>query len=138
MDSSARFLPTLLLGLGVGAVGGAYLGSAAVWFGIVAAVVGVGLSLTSSRPATVGGEARVQSPSEGAELSTLGSRVEQILRLAEEQAENHRSNAKREAERTLSKARSEARLIVDKARAEAAGLTTGTSKSEIDRSSSEQ
>jgi len=53
-------------------------------------------------------------------LSGLGTRVEQILRLAEEQANDHRSEAKRESEGILSAARLEAREITDKARAEAA------------------
>jgi DivIVA domain-containing protein len=50
-------------------------------------------------------------------LSGLGTRVEQILRLAEEQANDHRSEAKRESEGILSAARLEAREITDKARA---------------------
>src|SRR6266545_274837 len=42
-------------------------------------------------------------------LSGLGTRVEQILRLAEEQANDHRGDAKRESEGILSAARLEAR-----------------------------
>ena len=53
-------------------------------------------------------------------LSGLGTRVEQILRLAEEQANDHRGEAKRESEGIISAARLEAREITDKARAEAA------------------
>src|SRR5690606_21015974 len=55
-------------------------------------------------------------------LSGLGTRVEQILRLAEEQANEHRSESKREAEGIISAARLEAREITDKARAEAAAM----------------
>ena len=55
-------------------------------------------------------------------LSGLGTRVEQILRLAEEQANDHRGEAKREAEGIVSAARLEAREITDKARAEAAAM----------------
>ncbi|RQX54763.1 cell division protein DivIVA, partial [Micromonospora chalcea] len=55
-------------------------------------------------------------------LSGLGTRVEQILRLAEEQANDHRNEAKRESEGILSAARLEAREITDKARAEAAAM----------------
>ncbi|MGH3645749.1 MAG: DivIVA domain-containing protein, partial [Micromonosporaceae bacterium] len=55
-------------------------------------------------------------------LSGLGTKVEHILRLAEEQANEHRAEAKREAEGILSAARLEAREITDKARAEAAAL----------------
>src|SRR5579859_18626 len=55
-------------------------------------------------------------------LSGLGTRVEQILRLAEEQANDHRGEAKREAEGIVSASRLEAREITDKARAEAAAM----------------
>jgi len=46
-------------------------------------------------------------------LSGLGTRVEQILRLAEEQANDHRGEAKRESEGILSAGRLEAREITD-------------------------
>src|SRR5436305_14285383 len=55
-------------------------------------------------------------------LSGLGTRVEQILRLAEEQANDHRGESKRESEGILSASRLEAREITDKARAEAAAM----------------
>ncbi|MER7003960.1 cell division protein DivIVA, partial [Dactylosporangium sp. NPDC000555] len=55
-------------------------------------------------------------------LSGLGTRVEQILRLAEEQANDHRGEAKRESEGIISAARLEAREITDKARAESAAM----------------
>ena len=58
-------------------------------------------------------------------LSGLGTRVEQILRLAEEQANEHRGEAKRESEGIVSAARLEAREITDKARAEAAAMKAG-------------
>lgn len=122
MERSGWSLPALLVGIGVGAVGGAQVGTAAIWPGVVAGVVGVGLSLVGSRPATISEEAKAQPPGEGTGLSGLGSRVEQILRLAERQADDHRARAEREAERTLAEARSEARQILDRARAEAAGL----------------
>src|SRR5215510_7460708 len=51
-------------------------------------------------------------------LSGLGTRVEQILRLAEEQANEHRGESKRDSEGIISGARLEAREITDKARAE--------------------
>src|SRR5437764_11959943 len=56
-------------------------------------------------------------------LSGLGTRVEQILRLAEEQANDHRGEAKREAEGIVSAARLEGREITDEARAAAAAVT---------------
>ena len=55
-------------------------------------------------------------------LSGLGTRVEQILRLAEEQANEHRGESKRDSEGIISAARLEAREITDKARAEAAAM----------------
>jgi hypothetical protein len=131
MKRPATSLSALLIGLGIGAVGGAVLGAGAVWPGLVVGVVGVGLSLAGSKPADVGGEAAVQPPSEHPTLAGLGSRVEQIIRLAEEQADDHRTRAEREAELMLS----EARLILDRARAEAAGLMAA-SKPETERSSS--
>ena len=50
-------------------------------------------------------------------LDGLGDRVQQILRLAEEQAEENRA----EARRVLEEARSEARRIVDGARTDPTG-----------------
>src|SRR2546430_17085642 len=55
-------------------------------------------------------------------LSGLGTRVEQILRLAEEQANDHRGEAKREAEGIVSAARLEAREITDEGRAQARAM----------------
>src|SRR3954452_14543870 len=55
-------------------------------------------------------------------LSGLGTRVGQILRLAEEQANDQRGEAKRESEGILSAARLEARQIPDTGRAEAAAM----------------
>src|SRR5690606_36169852 len=55
-------------------------------------------------------------------LPGLGTRAEQIPRLAEEQANAHRNKPKREAEGIRSAAPLEAREITDKARAEAAAM----------------
>jgi cell division septum initiation protein DivIVA len=55
-------------------------------------------------------------------LSGLGTRVEQLLRLAEEQANEHRNEAEKKAEETLGAARLQARELTEKARAEAQGL----------------
>lgn len=123
MGRSARSFSALLVGLGVGAVGGAQVGAAAVWPGVIVGVAGLALSFFRSQPTVAGGEAAVPSTDERPTLAGLGTRVEQILRLAEKQADDHRATAEREAERLLSEARSTARLIVDKARAEAAGAT---------------
>jgi cell division septum initiation protein DivIVA len=59
-------------------------------------------------------------------LDGLGTRVEQILRLAEEQAEACRSAAQQEAEEIVAAARREAEEIVAAARREADGITNGT------------
>src|SRR3954468_19154343 len=61
-------------------------------------------------------------------LSGLGTRVEQILRLAEEQANDHRNEAKRESEGILSAARLEAREITHKAPADAAAMKATTER----------
>src|SRR3954464_12280261 len=55
-------------------------------------------------------------------LSGLGTRVEQILRLAEEQANDHRSEAKRESEGILSAGPPQARENTHQAGARAAPL----------------
>ncbi|MGC5054615.1 DivIVA domain-containing protein [Micromonospora sp. DT48] len=56
-------------------------------------------------------------------LSGLGTRVEQILKLAEEQADDHRSEARLEAERIVTAARREAEAILNQAHEQAAGIT---------------
>lgn len=123
MERAARSFSALMVGLGVGAVGGAQAGAAAVWPAVIVGLAGVALSFVRSRPTAAGGEAAVPSTDERPTLAGLGTRVEQIIRLAEEQADDHRATAEREAERLLSEARSAARLIVDRARAEAARST---------------
>ena len=55
------------------------------------------------------------------DLVGLGSRVEQVLRLAEEQANVHRADAKREAERIVADARATAQAIIEKAEKQAPG-----------------
>jgi vacuolar-type H+-ATPase subunit H len=62
----------------------------------------------------------------GPTLPELGTRVEQILRLAEQQAEDHRAEARREAERIVAAARQEAEEILAAARREARQITDGT------------
>lgn len=56
-------------------------------------------------------------------LSGLGSRVEQILKLAEEQADNHRAEARLEAEGIVTAARREAEAILNRAHEQAAGIS---------------
>jgi F0F1-type ATP synthase membrane subunit b/b' len=59
-------------------------------------------------------------------LDDLGTRVEQILGLAERQAEDHRAAARREAEEIVAAARQEAEQILAAARREARRITDGT------------
>ncbi len=118
---------TLLIGLGLGIGATPYLGSGAVWAAGVGVVLGLGLLLVGTpepptlgagqpdRPSTVD---RQPKPS----LAGLGTQVEQILRIAEEQAEDHRAEGRRKAERLVSEARAEADAILAKAHAEAAKL----------------
>jgi hypothetical protein len=49
----------------------------------------------------------------------LGTRVEQILQLAEQQANDHRAIAQREAERLVADAETKAQTIIEKAREQA-------------------
>jgi cell division septum initiation protein DivIVA len=58
-------------------------------------------------------------------LRGLGSRVEQILSLVEQQAEQYRETARREAEEIVAAARREAEEILAAARREAHRITGG-------------
>lgn len=55
-------------------------------------------------------------------LSGLGTRVEQILKLAEEQANDRRAEAQRESEAIVTSARQEAEAILNRAHEQAAGI----------------
>lgn len=61
-------------------------------------------------------------------LSGLGTRVEQLLRLAEEQANDHRDDAKREAEKLIAAAHLESKEVVEKARAVATAVKTAAER----------
>ncbi|MFI5490474.1 hypothetical protein [Micromonospora echinaurantiaca] len=52
----------------------------------------------------------------------MGTRVEQILDLAEEQADDHRAEARLEAEGIVTAARREAEAILNRAHEQAAGI----------------
>jgi hypothetical protein len=96
--------------LGIGVMLGALAGREAFWVGLVIALLGVLLVLagglrrdTAIIPDnTVGKRPNVRS---------LGTRVEQILREAEQQAETHMANARREADEIVVTAREEAARI---------------------------
>lgn len=61
-------------------------------------------------------------------LSGLGTRVEQLLRLAEEQAADHRDDARREAEKLIAAAHLESKEVVEKARAVATAVKTAAER----------
>ncbi|MFI5907329.1 hypothetical protein [Dactylosporangium sp. NPDC051541] len=105
-----RRLALLLIGLGVGLFAGSQLAASraqatALWTGVAATVVGL-VMFAASGPDTA------EEPVEGDErrppLAGLGSRVEGILKLAEEQAANHLRQAEKDAKKV--RARVEAGL----------------------------
>ena len=119
---SGRPAAMLLIGLGIGAIGGAYLHAAALWVGLVLVVVGIGVAMASGPPApALPADPAVRPAKARPDLVGLGSRVEQVLRLAEEQANVHRADAKREAERIVADARAKAQAIIEKAEKQASG-----------------
>ncbi|MGC4771390.1 hypothetical protein ACLQ25_20775 [Micromonospora sp. DT44] len=131
----------VLVGLGVGGAVGPALGPAAVWSGVAVAAIGVALSLIGTSEshlvedgladrgeddraaAGTGVAAPRRRKRETPTLSGLGSRVEQILDLAEKQAEDHRAVARLEAESIVTAARREAESILNRAHEQAAGIT---------------
>ncbi|MCU7726070.1 hypothetical protein ODJ79_20285 [Actinoplanes sp. KI2] len=112
-----------LLGLGIGGWLGVQVGEAAALGGLVVAVAGLLLLGLGARSGDPGGdlvgdamEARADggeatAPADRPKLPGLGRRVEQILRLSEEQAAAHLAQAKVEADRILADARAEADRI---------------------------
>lgn len=135
---SGRLAAMLLIGLGLGTVAGAYLHNAAVWSGLALVLVGIGVAIVGrSRTASdAPGDPASDAPGDPAgdvagipaqpgpeadrpRLSGLGTRVEQILRLAEEQANAHGALSEREAEQIVANAQAEAQAIIDQAREQA-------------------
>ncbi|MFG1651797.1 DivIVA domain-containing protein [Micromonospora sp. NPDC049275] len=129
----------VLVGLGVGTAVGPSLGPAAVWSGVTVAALGAALFLiggTEARLVEDGlvdrgevaddaatGPQRRRGNRETPTLSGLGTRVEQILDLAEEQADDHREVARLEAEGIVTAARREAEALLNRAHEQAAGIT---------------
>lgn len=130
----------LLFGLGVGAAVGPSLGAAAaLWSGVAVAALGIGLALLGDSEPDLMADGMVGRDGNSASadtsydewrqrherptLSGLGTRVEQILKLAENQANDHRNEAKRESEQLVAAARQEAETIVSRAHDQAAGIT---------------
>ena len=88
----------LVTGLGVGALAGAAVGDGLRWPAIVAAALGLILLLVG----------RARSEATGAPAPDgLGTRVQEVLRLAEEQAADHVRAAQEEADRIVTEARRE-------------------------------
>ncbi|GIE30442.1 hypothetical protein Ait01nite_034870 [Actinoplanes italicus] len=104
-----------LIGGGCGLATGASAGDPAVIPGLVAAALGAALLALGGRSqgarliedATAGDVKKTPRPT----LSGLGTRVEDILRLAEEQAHAHVAAAEDEARQIVARANAEARRI---------------------------
>ncbi|WP_327041032.1 hypothetical protein OG400_27135 [Micromonospora ureilytica] len=135
----------VLFGLGVGVAVGPSLGAGAVWPGVAVAALGIALSLIGTtesdlvgdgladrdEPAGAAGDATAKGSVGAAErkrrnanrptFANLGPRVEQILKLAEEQADDHLNAAKLDADKIVSAARQEAEAILRRAHDQAAG-----------------
>jgi vacuolar-type H+-ATPase subunit H len=117
-----------LLGGGLGLVVGEGVGEAAALPGLVVAVLGLLLLIAGRRSGSrelVGDAmaARPWGPDDKPSFAHLGTRVEQILSLAEEQAGDHVVQAKAEADRILADARAEAGQILAEARVEAGQIS---------------
>ncbi|AGZ44749.1 hypothetical protein AFR_32455 [Actinoplanes friuliensis DSM 7358] len=87
-------------GLGIGMLGGRALG----WPALVLLGIGAALLIMSIGDAPRPAEAQPARPARPA-LAGLGERTEQILKLAEEQAEDHVRQAREEARRIVAEAR---------------------------------
>ncbi|WP_328653524.1 hypothetical protein OG598_06565 [Micromonospora sp. NBC_00330] len=131
-----------LFGLGVGLVVGPALGPVAIWLGVAVAALGIGLSLIGtaesdlvrdgmvdrdepagdrSAAGTAGVAERQRRNANRPTFAHLGPQVERILKLAEEQADDHLNAARLDAEKTVNAARQEAEAILRRAREQAAG-----------------
>jgi hypothetical protein len=104
-------LGLFLFAAGFGAVVGASAGREAMPFATGAGVVGLLLAFAGSLSRSGGDLIEDAKSPDRPSLSGLGTRVEQILRLAEEQADNHRAEARREAEAIIATARAQAQRI---------------------------
>ncbi|MFI7578223.1 hypothetical protein [Micromonospora sp. NPDC049497] len=136
----------VLLGLGVGAMVGPSLGSAAFLSGVAIATLGVALSLVGTTESDLVADGLVDRDEDAGTaadgtttgtavvaerrrrnrqrptLSGLGTRVEQILKLAEEQADDYRAEARLKAEEILTAARRVAEAVLNQAHEQAAGI----------------
>lgn len=106
---------------GAGVLAGAAAGRDVTPFAIAAAAAGLIMLVAGSvsRSGDLIADAKNPEPADRPTLSNLGTRVEGILRLAEEQADDHRAEARREADGILAAARAEADHTIAAARAKA-------------------
>ncbi|RKR90149.1 hypothetical protein BDK92_4517 [Micromonospora pisi] len=120
----SRKLALAVLGIGLGLSLGALTDGAAHRYAWAALIVGLALFLVPVRKETsLGAPADDGSANRRSDrddkrptLAGLGTRVEQILRLAEEQANDYRTEARREAEEIRQAARVDADEILGPAR----------------------
>jgi hypothetical protein len=103
-------LGLFLSAVGAGAIAGVSAGRPAMPFAIGAVVVGLIVAVAGSLSRT-GDLIEDASGADRPTLAGLGTRVEQILRIAEEQADDHRAEARREADAIIAAAHAEARRI---------------------------
>jgi hypothetical protein len=105
----------LVIGLGIGLIVGPNVGRDLLIPGLVAVAAGVAMVAAGGRTAVDLVQVPPSSslsPSEGEpKVSGLGDRVHDILRLAEDQARDHRAEAEREAAAIIAEARAEAARI---------------------------
>jgi hypothetical protein len=118
-----------LLGGGLGLIVGEAAGEPAAVTGLVVLVLGLALRVAGARSGSrdLVGDAmasRPWGPGDKPSFAHLGTRVEQILSLAEEQAADHVAQAKVEADRILADARAEAGRISPAPPAADPGLQT--------------
>jgi hypothetical protein len=100
----------LVLGLGIGLIAGGQAGQALLVPGLVAVVAGAAMIGAGGRDPVdlVQVPASATAPAGEPRAAGLGNRVEEILRLAEDQARAHREAAEREAAAVIAEAREEA------------------------------
>jgi hypothetical protein len=103
----------LAIGLGIGLLAGINVGPALVFPGLVALAAGAAMIAFGGRTPVdlVQLPASPPDPDGKPTLSGLGTRVDDILRLAEDQAKDHRESAERDAAAIIAEARAEAARI---------------------------
>ncbi|WP_155372122.1 hypothetical protein [Catellatospora vulcania] len=109
MQTTAQRWSTAFAWLGTGTLVGVHAGGVALWVGV--GLLGAGLLLTLAGPGSgadlLPGPAGIRSDTRPG-LDGLGTRVQQILRLAEEQADDHLAEARKEALKIVAAAHADA------------------------------